>query len=684
MATYQIMRGIIPVATIKPIGQQSKKIMGENITSMTFDLPIMMDFLIGDTIVIFGETYVINLLPDVKKISGVEYNYQIQFQGSNYELAKMAYLFYDSTNALTVSNFTLMGNADTFIDLLVANANRVQSGWSKGVVDDTPFENISFDNQQCLSVLGTLATQWSIEWWVEGKVIHMTKKGVVEPVTFKYGKGNGLYDITRQTQTDKNIVTRLYAYGSQKNLPATYRNSAPNLMLPSPTIYLEQNVSTYGIIEQTVTFDDIYPHRTGIITSLGADIFTFVDSAIDFDVNAQLLPGIPAKVVFETGLLAGYTFNIQSFNNGTKTFIINTNTDEKAFVVPNSTLKPAIGDQYVLVDLNMPSAYITVAESALLAKATAYLADYSNPVVVYSVDADPKVFKDNTIVITLGDYIHFTDTDFGLDADIRIVGFTRDLQIPSKYTIDLTEVINIQKIVRQAVDQENQAKTLVRVGKGVNQAYNNALQAKATAEGVKLITDFWGVTIDPAHGIIASGTLLVGSGSLNNAGVTGVIDAGAASIRFYAGAAYEDKNTAPFRVQDDGTVYMTQANVTGVINAISGAIGNFSLLDGTLAMNELHGAVYNQVLIGDNVLPATAPNLKATGVFRNLITNTALGTGVNYGIIIEVGNADTNIALDITGEIRMNGEAGKTFTQDIGGGFGMRFSNGIYIETVAL
>lgn len=678
---YTIKRGVTAIAVVKPTGQQSKKIMGENIASMTFDLATMVKFEIGDTCDIYEETYVINAKPNVKKVSSVEYNYTIEFQGSSYELAKMTYLSYDSENALTISDFSLMGNADTFIDLLIANANRVQSGWVKGVVDDTTFLNLSFSNEQCLSVLGTLATTWNIEWWVDGKTVHMTKRGTVQPVTFKYGKGNGLYDIERTTQTDKNVITRLRAYGSEQNIPASYKNYSPRLTLPNLTGYIEANVLKYGIIEDATTFDDVYPHRTGLVTSVGSDEFTFSDSEIDFDVNAQALPGIAVKAVFQTGLLSGYTFDVKSYNNTTKTFIINQNNEEKGFDIPSPTLKPAIGDQYVLVNLNMPQTYIDAAEAELMAKAVEFMASYSNPIVIYSVNADPKNFKDRMITITLGNYIRVVDTDFELDADIRVLGYTKDLQQPYLYTMDLTEVVNIDKIIRQAVENETVVKSVVKIGKSSNQAYNAALQAKATSAGFKAITDYWGITLDAEAGLIASGTLLVGSGSLNNAGITGVTDAGTGSVRFWAGADYDHRYTAPFQVLEDGTVNMTQANVTGVINALSGQIGNFSLFQGNLTMNELHGTEYNSVLLGDNVLPGTSPNLTGTAVIRNLITNNVAGTGVNYALILEAANADKNIALDITGGIVADGEPGYTFKQDIGGGFGMRFVNGIYVAT---
>lgn len=82
-------------------------------------------------------------------------------------------------------------------------------------------------------------------------------------------------------------------------------------------------------------------------------------------------------------------------------------------------------------------------------------------------------------------------------------------------------------------------------------------------------------TID--GGLVTSGTIQVaGDNTSILAGMTGngtVAD----SIRFWAGAAFNDRANAPFRVQQDGTTYMTKANVSGVIDAQTGKIGGFDI-----------------------------------------------------------------------------------------------------------
>ena len=90
-------------------------------------------------------------------------------------------------------------------------------------------------------------------------------------------------------------------------------------------------------------------------------------------------------------------------------------------------------------------------------------------------------------------------------------------------------------------------------------------------------------------GIVTSGTIqLAGSGGSILAGITGNGTA-ATSIRIWAGASYENRATAPFRVLQDGSVVMSKATVEGVINAISGYIGGFEIAPGRIGMAESSG-----------------------------------------------------------------------------------------------
>ncbi|WP_183560699.1 phage tail protein [Mucilaginibacter sp. SP1R1] len=145
----------------------------------------------------------------------------------------------------------------------------------------------------------------------------------------------------------------------------------------------------------------------------------------------------------------------------------------------------------------------------------------------------------------------------------------------------------------------------------------------------------WNITTPATltiRGFTVAKVVQVGSDGKINARISGLTDNGANSIRFAAGAADQ------FKVLDNGKMIASE-----------GSIGDFDILGGTLSMNKAHGSNTNSVLIGDNVLPTTSPNLRATAVVRNLGANNVVGTGVNCGLIIEAANGDINWAISIAG-----------------------------------
>lgn len=155
----------------------------------------------------------------------------------------------------------------------------------------------------CLDALSKIYELWQDIGWMHshenGKeviTIGYANRRIAENTTdpYIYGKGNGLTAI-RKNQTNKDeFATRLYVYGSERNLPARYYNDKDilnaesvdirNLMLPldrwgktdglpdARKAYLEnaEAVAKFGIIPKVHYFDsedagaDIYPSIEGM------------------------------------------------------------------------------------------------------------------------------------------------------------------------------------------------------------------------------------------------------------------------------------------------------------------------------------------------------------------------------------------------------------------------------------
>ena len=87
---------------------------------------------------------------------------------------------------------------------------------------------------------------------------------------------------------------------------------------------------------------------------------------------------------------------------------------------------------------------------------------------------------------------------------------------------------------------------------------------------------------------ITTGALTVGNVSGGNAGINGAGLDGK-SIRFFAGKPYRLKEQAPFRVDDNGELWATNAHISGQVNATSGQIGQFYI---NTEENEKRGRIY--------------------------------------------------------------------------------------------
>lgn len=463
---YQIKRGVTTIATVRPAsGEQRKEIMLTNTVSMAFTLDAAVQFAIGDTVEVFGETYFLARLPEPQKDSSIKHQYSLSFVALYYRLEKSLFFFYDSLNELwQLSEFQIMCTAESALDLVIANANREQTGWIKGDVDETATKQLSFSGTETvLQALTQIAQEFNLEWWVFNQTIHLTKKGSDSGYSFEYGFDKGLRGGLKRTNLDtSSAFSRLYVRGSDQNLPADYRGGQKRLMLPAPQQFIQGPLYGPDEIERPVTFEDIKPERVGIITAVG-DKYTFSDAALDFDINAQLMPGVSAKVVFQTGQCAGYTFEIAQggYNHDTRTITILKVDEETALEMPSDVLKPAIGDKYILEDIIMPDSYRDDAEERLLDRAETYFAENAPPKVAYTVPPDHFFFEREDIQLNLGDYVHINETDIGLNRDIRITAFARSLEGQYRYTaLTLSDAVKGAVINGKLTDAEKLNKAI--------------------------------------------------------------------------------------------------------------------------------------------------------------------------------------------------------------------------------
>lgn len=432
---------------------QSREALGADIVQLVFDLPFHVHFAIGDYATIFGARYYLTTYPTVSKEGTRNYTFTLNMEGEQHKLGRVQYQKPNGIGQFLDSTFFINSTADTFMQLLIDNMNRAfpDDVWELGyVVADGTVKNIPFDGVNCLEALNTLAESFDTEWLVEGRKIHLYRKSSGTGLVLRYGEDEALYSITRQPQDNSNPVTRLFAYGSSRNLPFNYRNGATKLRLGALT-YVDKYIDQFGLWEDSVTFDDVYPKFVGEVTAVDAgDPLKFSDTNLPFDINAPgiLVDGLSAKVVFETGQLAGYELELTSFDNSTKTFTVKKNSKETALDIPGDEIRPAVGDKYIVVDIRMPNQFVQAAEAELQQRANDWIDEQVLAQLQYSVVCNPLYFKSHGINPKLGDSVTLIDTAMGINEQLRVVKFTRNLRQPSVYTIELARKAKSNPLVK--------------------------------------------------------------------------------------------------------------------------------------------------------------------------------------------------------------------------------------------
>lgn len=444
--------------------EQRMTLGGEDVVQMSVESAVKLNFGIRDGITIFGKKYFLNSLPEYKKSGTRKHLYSLTWESRQYDLLKPFYLDLGVDGVSISPDFALTGNLQFFMDVLINNACRVfgTGKWVLGLCPVTDTRTLTFSNEKCLAVLQRLcktdAFNKEFEILEADGVCTLNIKDIIgaeHTEVYQYGKGNGLYEISRKPVSESDAITRLYIFGSNKNLKSDYRGFSQRLKIPSVDLsYIEDTdlIAAYGLNEGVKIFDNIFPHRTGTVSSIGSTVLEFIDSSMDFDLNETnelgniyKLPGIEPKVHFNSGNLAGYQFLI-SYDHSTKKFTLQQFADERGQKFPDadsSAFQIGIGDEYVLLDIIQPQTYIDTAESELLAAGQEYFNIVKNPPVQYSQDFDQLYFAQKYAgqsiqnVFGLGDSVHIKDTDADVDKSIRVKVLKRNILQPYKYSLDL-------------------------------------------------------------------------------------------------------------------------------------------------------------------------------------------------------------------------------------------------------
>ena len=251
---------------------------------------------------------------------------------------------------------------------------------------DSTVENksqlMSYENINILDACFSMAKKWDCECWITENIIHFGRCESGDAVDFEIEKN--VQEMPR-SESQSTYATRIYAFGSTKNIPSNYRpvdetvvvNGVVQrrLMLPEGTPYIDAypNMTTEEAIEQVVMFDEVYPRRTGIMSDVTTKEYTetnedtgevtkwnayrFKDTGITFSKD-YILPGEELKITFQSGKLNGMVFAVTFFDIGETTDDDgNPNTEQLWEIVrnedygrplPDKVISPENSDTYIL------------------------------------------------------------------------------------------------------------------------------------------------------------------------------------------------------------------------------------------------------------------------------------------------------------------------------------------------
>lgn len=234
--------------------------MGECFLTISFKHEVPINFQIGDYIVYRGERFELNYEPGKDKQArpdtygeGFVYD-SVKFNALQDELSRAEFLDVvlndNELHYTALPKFPFyVQTLDDLLDRIQANLDEqigkglwkiysrnmerslqrgaLESEWmsmyGEGTSDNViESMSITVDSQTCWQALALVNEKWDINFIVRGRNVYVGTTGIQAKHIFKYGLGNGLYEIVQNADSDQSVVTRLRAYGSEKNLPSHY------------------------------------------------------------------------------------------------------------------------------------------------------------------------------------------------------------------------------------------------------------------------------------------------------------------------------------------------------------------------------------------------------------------------------------------------------------------------------
>ena len=502
----QIKRNNKVFFTLEDFGEGSKlsyQLMDHHYVILKFTTATPIYFEIGDSVEIpdFGYFELTSsYFPKHNDSDGYDYEMQMD---AYYMSWKNKLCKYRPQHGANETSFSLTTTVGVHMNVILGNLKALGLTYNgkEFSVDYTTYNNKAFDVQKrflieygsisILDALNAICSEDALncEWWIDGSIIYLGYCEMEGQTTFEQDVNVLSMSYSESKST---YITRLYAFGSDRNIPKGYFTGADAdvttdgvatdyLMLPNKEVdsdgfyakdgYLE-NVNVVKndkqAIEGVVMFDEEYPkvecrvssiktydstvdNEDGTKTTQTFWLVTSTDSFTNNFKESWIKSNLTLGIKFTSGALMGMEFDV-SFKVIDKVnyFEIVAN-DTYGRTLPDGVMCPKVGDKYFLFNWDATKItdtdLIPTAQLSLFDRAKQYYQKtmISNSNFTCTMDGD-KFYNDGTYDYhPLGEQVKLINDMFAqVDADgkhyrnSRIIGMEIPLDIPydhPQYTV---------------------------------------------------------------------------------------------------------------------------------------------------------------------------------------------------------------------------------------------------------
>ena len=370
--------------------------------------------------------------------------------------------------------------------------------WSRGAVNckDTT-KHLKYDGITVWEALQQIREAYDTDIFVDGSNISLGREGDKDnALPLAYGKGKGLLSgLERLKHNDDTTPMCLYVTGTKRNMTTgrlTLERSQlikvtdTGVIQRNPTDldgqiyttdstgqciadYSADNVFAALYTEATYTNEEIYPSHVSTIKTV-TKVKEHYEVNSDLDYSKLRINGEQMQVVFQTGNLAGRDFDANYYPSTGRIAIVPKEEDDTT--LPNDTLCPKVGDQYIVTGIKLPEEYIKEAQRKLTDEALRHLVKLQRQRYSYKAEIDPVYLHTNHDKIapqlTVGKYVHLTDPHIAVgDPYIRIVGKRTYLDRPYQPEIELSNEVEPPSLLTSILDQIDNSSLLDRLRNGM-------------------------------------------------------------------------------------------------------------------------------------------------------------------------------------------------------------------------